>query len=288
MSVDEEISDLYAGPLGDFTSHRDALAKRLRGEGDRDAAQEVKALRKPSVTAWALNRVCHRKSKRIEALLAAGVELRAAQEQLIASGDRDRLRKASADERQLVDTLVDDAEAELEEAGHAATATSRNRLFATLHAAAADEEARSLLEQGRLVRDYEISDFGFALGGDGGSRSAPEPRRRAKRERGGGDPGAAEAAAERDRAIADATSSLTAARAAQRERRRATKAADAALGSARRRTDTARERLEAARRVLAEAEEALERAQASAERAHDEEHEADAEVERSQAQLERF
>ena len=45
--------DLYALPPGDFTRARDERAKALRKEGRREEADAVKALRKPTVAAWA-------------------------------------------------------------------------------------------------------------------------------------------------------------------------------------------------------------------------------------------
>jgi hypothetical protein len=161
---DELIAELYASDLQEFTSARDALAKRLRAEGDRDGASQVKALRKPSVTAWAVNRVRHREPERVEELLAAGAQLRDAQERVIGSGGPGGLRDASARERQLVQGLVESAAAELAAVGHAVTPAIRSRVFATLHAAVGDDDARSLLAAGQLVRDYELSDLGLGLG----------------------------------------------------------------------------------------------------------------------------
>lgn len=53
--VREARSVLYALPAREFTAARDARARELRSDGHRDAAAIVKALRKPSVTAWAMN-----------------------------------------------------------------------------------------------------------------------------------------------------------------------------------------------------------------------------------------
>jgi hypothetical protein len=55
--LEEAIAAVYAGPLDGFISRRDALAKELRSSKRRAAANEVKALRKPSRAAWALNAV---------------------------------------------------------------------------------------------------------------------------------------------------------------------------------------------------------------------------------------
>jgi hypothetical protein len=168
---------LYARPLEEFTSARDALAKRLRADGDRDGASQVKALRKASVTAGAINRVRARDPDRVDELLEAGVRLRAAQERMIGSGDRNGLRDASARERRLVESLVDLAAVELQAGGHAATPAIRSRAFATLHAAVGDEEVRELLAAGCLVRDYELSDLGLGFGAAGDEAGASVPER---------------------------------------------------------------------------------------------------------------
>ncbi|MEA2589487.1 MAG: hypothetical protein QOH66_2414, partial [Actinomycetota bacterium] len=54
--TDEALDRLYAAPPDRFTAERDALAKSLK-TSDKAAAAAVKALRRPPVTAWALNQV---------------------------------------------------------------------------------------------------------------------------------------------------------------------------------------------------------------------------------------
>ena len=51
-----ELRALYQGPLADFVGARKALAKRLRQAGDPRHA-EVAELRKPGLSAWAVNRL---------------------------------------------------------------------------------------------------------------------------------------------------------------------------------------------------------------------------------------
>ena len=62
---------VYQAPLEDFISRRDALAKQLRAEKRRDDAALVKALRKPSRIAWALDGVVHEDQVSIEHLAVA-------------------------------------------------------------------------------------------------------------------------------------------------------------------------------------------------------------------------
>ena len=53
----EVVDQLYGGPPDEFIARRDARAKELRKGGDRAAADAVKKLRKPSVSAAAVNRL---------------------------------------------------------------------------------------------------------------------------------------------------------------------------------------------------------------------------------------
>ncbi|MEO8622869.1 MAG: hypothetical protein ABI625_17485 [bacterium] len=77
---------VYQAPLEDFIGRRDALAKQLRADKRRDDAALVKALRKPSRIAWALDSVVHEDPSAIDRLAAAismaqsGADLRAALE----------------------------------------------------------------------------------------------------------------------------------------------------------------------------------------------------------------
>src|SRR5918996_2415213 len=91
-----QIDRLYGLPLGEFTAARDELAGRLRGEGEGDAAAEVKRLRKPSVAAWALNQVRRNNRGQSDELIEAGRRLREGQERLLAGGGREPLQRAAA------------------------------------------------------------------------------------------------------------------------------------------------------------------------------------------------
>src|SRR2546430_7081126 len=90
----EVIDRLYGLPLEEFTPARDAAAKELRAAGERDAAAEVKRLRKPSRLAWALNQVRRHDPEPVDELIAAGERLQEAQRQLVEAGERPRARYA--------------------------------------------------------------------------------------------------------------------------------------------------------------------------------------------------
>ena len=77
--LEAEIDRLYQLPLGEFTAARNALAKMLNG----DAAQQVKALSKPSVPAWAVNQLYWQAKPTYAALIRAAERLRAAHRSLL-------------------------------------------------------------------------------------------------------------------------------------------------------------------------------------------------------------
>ena len=47
--------DLYALPLDGFTPARDARAKEFKAGGDKELAERVRKLKKPSTAAWVVN-----------------------------------------------------------------------------------------------------------------------------------------------------------------------------------------------------------------------------------------
>ena len=262
MELDTEIDKLYGVPLDEFVHDRDELAKRLRREGEREAAEQVKKLRKPSAGAWALNQALRRRRKETDALLAAGERLRAAHESLMSGGDQAELRDAMREERGLASALADCAEAIASETGKSGPAL-RERVRSTLHAAALDEEARDELAKGRFVREREA----VGLGPFGGAPATPA-RGRLKRDRAptkGGKGGRAPAARAKERSAAERD------KAAERERQervaeaeRAVEEARAALEEAEATHAGAASELQAAREAVGAAEDAEREARAVA------------------------
>jgi hypothetical protein len=171
--------DLYGLPLDAFVPERDALAKRLRADGRRDAANEIKALRKPSVAAWAVNQVVRTQPKEARALWKAGDALIAAQDALLAgTGDATALRTAVEDERAAIDGLLEAARGLLTGEGRDLGETTLERVRETLHAGAIDAEAREDVAAGRAVRER-------AHAGLGPFGAAPEAAPAARRSGGG-------------------------------------------------------------------------------------------------------
>src|SRR4051812_6230587 len=164
-----ELDELYRAPFDEFIARRDALAKSLRKDGRRDEADEVKTLKKPALSAWALNQL---PQDAIEGLLGAGAALRQAR-------GGDTLRDATRDERAAVDDLASQATALLRQAGHTVTDKTAGEIRDTLHAAALDQEARDELCAGRLVAPRT------AVGVFGGAASvgAPAPKQKKQKQK---------------------------------------------------------------------------------------------------------
>ena len=262
--LDAQIDALFAGPPAEFTAARDALARRLRADGARGDADAVRALRRPSKLAAALNAVSREDPDRMRALVAAQDALAAAQDRVLSgAGDADGLRAAEAAEAQALAAFPGDPE-----------------LRAALRTAARTATLREDLVRGRLARDPEPDAGGtglFALGPAVARTAAPPAdelaqarRARASREAAAepaGDPAAREAHAAR---VREAIAALEAARADQEA---ASAARDAALRAAeeavrdRGRLAAEREALRSRLEAASEAVSAGERAAREAERA---------------------
>lgn len=154
MGLEEELDHLYALPLNEFTTARDEVAKRLRGEGERGLADEVKALRKPSVAVWLVNRLAREREVDVKRLLKAGEALAKAQ----AAATRNDFAQARADEQRALERLASAAR----EAGVGPQAA--DRAIQILRAASLTEEGRDLLKRGRLTEELEPPGFEALVG----------------------------------------------------------------------------------------------------------------------------
>ena len=184
LAAEQAGDELFGLAPDEFVAARDELARRLRREGDPEAARRVKALRRPPLSAWAVNQLARGQEPALDRLLAAGERLRAAHRAALAGGDAAELRAAAKAEREAVAVLVTASLAQLREAGHPVTDATRDRVAATLHAAAASPEAADLVRHGRLTADLDPSGFGTAPD-DLEAAAAPGAAGRAARRRAG-------------------------------------------------------------------------------------------------------
>jgi hypothetical protein len=164
--LDAALAALYQLPLEQFVATRDQLGRRLRAAGDRATARQVAGLRRPPVSAWAVNQLAHAAPNAVAELLEVGAALRQAQQAALAGqpGAARQLRTATAQLRGAITRLSQRAERLLVRAGHAASDATLARLAATLQAAATGDEAtRAALAQGRLPGDLDPAGFGLDL-----------------------------------------------------------------------------------------------------------------------------
>ena len=214
-----DVDELYRAPFGEFIARRDALARALRKDGHREEADQVKKLKKPALSAWAINQLPR---DAVNGLLAAGAAMRQARR-------GDTLRDATHDEREVVEDLASQATALLRQAGHPVTDKTAGEIRDTLHAAALDEESRDLLAAGRLVTPRQaVGLFGGAV--------EPEPARRKQK---------AESRKQGERAEAERRrEEEKARRAALRDAERVVKERERELAAAQKALDQARAALE--------------------------------------------
>jgi hypothetical protein len=220
--------ELYSADPDAFTARRAELAASARDAGEPAAAKQITALRKPTRSAWVVNRLVRSDPEVRSRLDALGADLREA-----AGGDR--LRELTAARSRLVDELTRKALQDLP----APPAALREDVTATLDAAIADPEVAARL--GRLARAEQYAGFGLGTLPDGAA--APPPARKTRNP--------AEAETEREdrrqekikaaeRAVADADRDLESATEAERGLEDTARRLEAELADARQRLADAR------------------------------------------------
>ena len=237
--LEKAVDRLYGLPLDKFTSERNKLAGQLRKEGNKQAAEQVKSLRKPTLAAWAANQLARKERMKIRALTEAAERLRKAQAKLLEGGSPQLLREADERFSKVTSDLRDAAGGLLGQAGHPASEALLDRVRQTLRAAVLTDSDRERLRRGRLVEELDPAGFG-GLVGRPTTTKAPRRREEERRKR-----------------------ELTAARARLAEQREAVASARAGL------RDAERNEAEATKSVR-EAEKRLKREQAKLEQAQSE------------------
>jgi hypothetical protein len=270
----KEVTDpheLYGLSLDEFIPARAALVKSLRTDGQRDEAEAVSKLRKPSVAAWTVNQLVRTQPREITSLFEAGDALEAAQAELLGKrGDAKSLQAALAREREAVSRLVERARGLLESEGQPPSQTILDRVSQTLEAAALDGHARGVVEAGCLER--ELQHIGLGAGGFSAQPAAPT---QVKSTKAGGSQESSSRAMQKRRERERAEQMKTD-RKAEQDARRIAERADRELSQAQQRRDDAAD-------ALAEAEDQLAQARDRAERAADEHRQAEETVRQRKA-----
>ncbi|MFI7453403.1 hypothetical protein ACIBQX_38350 [Nonomuraea sp. NPDC049714] len=253
MDLDEVAGRLYALPPSEFTAARATEAAAAKQAGDAALARRIGGLRRPTVSAWAVNRVAREHPDELDELLSVGQELRAAWQ----AQDAEALAELTRRRGEVTGRL-----ARLIRQGGDVSAAAAAEVDQTLDAAVVDADAAEEVRRGRLVRPLSYSGFAPApaTGGRPGGRKKPtgedeEARARKRAE--------AEARKARERQEAEAAHREWREALAEAEREhgeRADKVArlEAKLAKARKRLAESAQRLEVTRREERHARQRLE------------------------------
>jgi len=159
--LDTEIQRLYGLPLGEFTAARNALAKQLRKDGDKEGSEEVASLPKPTVSAWAVNHLFTTDSERMEELLASGERARKALHSILSGGDPGALRDAIQKARDLANELRDSAAGAVAEETRQPGAAIVERIATNLQSLAFSPAAEPVIRRGWM--DVDLPPPGFEV-----------------------------------------------------------------------------------------------------------------------------
>jgi hypothetical protein len=228
--LEDAKAELYEADPDGFTARRQELAGHARDAGEPAVAKQINALRKPTRSAWVVNRLVRSDPGVRSRLDALAADLREA-------ADGARIRELTTARARLVDELTRTALAGVP----APAAALREEVTATLDAAIADPEVAGRL--GTLVRAEQYAGFGAGSFVAAPGPTEPAPVRKPR------DP--AEAAAEREarrqekinsaeRDLAHADTALESALAAERDLEDAVRKLETELASARQRLAEAR------------------------------------------------
>ena len=154
----DRLDEIYGGDPAAFTKARDQLAKTLKDDGERELAAEVKKLKRPTQAAATINRLSLGHPAEIERVLDAGAELRRVQANLGAAKAGEKLKAASAEQREAIDAALETAAGEL-----GASGATLDRVSETLHGTAADEALAESVRTGRVEREGQAAGLGGAL-----------------------------------------------------------------------------------------------------------------------------
>jgi hypothetical protein len=155
----DPLDRLYGADRDDFVSERNALAKELHSEGKREEAEEVRRLKKPSISVWALNQGVRSDPKAAKKVLSAADRMESAQADAL-KGKGGKLRAAHEGEQEAVDGMLAAVQAA---SGEKLSGATLDRVRETLRSIAGNEERRAEFEAGRVTSDHRVAGFAGEL-----------------------------------------------------------------------------------------------------------------------------
>jgi hypothetical protein len=156
--LEADLDALFQLPVAEFTSARNALAAQLKKSGrenEKADAALVKALAKPSVSAWAVNQLYWDQREAFDQLIALGDRFHKAQK----SGKVAEMRTALDARRATLTQLSELATSLLRNAGHNPAPDTIHRITTTLEGISAYASRSDGPHAGRLTNDVDPPGF---------------------------------------------------------------------------------------------------------------------------------
>src|SRR5687767_7492941 len=176
--LDDDVDALFKLPLPEFTGARNALAAELKKSGRGDEAFLVKALGKPSVSAWAVNQLYWNHRVAFDRLITSGERFHKAQTSRLTSKVAD-MRTALDARRDALTHLSDLATSLLQDARHNPSLDIVRRITTTLEAMSVYASRSDAPRPGRLTNDVDPPGFeslASFVPGAGLTKPGGEPR----------------------------------------------------------------------------------------------------------------
>jgi hypothetical protein len=164
--------ELYGLPPNEFTAARNARASEARSAGQREFAESLKRLRKPSAGAAMANLLVRDQPQEIEHLIELGATLRDAR-----NLDGDRIREATREKAEIVSELLRQAKIIAKRTGLSLSLSVEEELGATLDAAFSDLDSAHSLRKGCLTSALHYSGLGFGVATKGHGTAAQQRKR---------------------------------------------------------------------------------------------------------------
>jgi hypothetical protein len=152
------IDSLFQLPLGEFTAARNAMAAKLKKAGHGEESSRVKALSKPSISAWTVNQLFWRHRKAYDRLMQSGAQFREAQAAQL-SGKSADIRRPLESRRESLAELARLAADLLKEAAHPASPDTMRRITTTLEALSTMSGVPGSPQGGQLTDDVDPPGF---------------------------------------------------------------------------------------------------------------------------------
>lgn len=175
MDLNAAIEELYRVPPSEFVQTRRRLAETAQAEGDEPAAKRIRALRRPTVSAWAVNLLVREQGDLVKEMLELGEEIRRGWSAGEDPTRFDRVRNLAVAEAVRV------AGALVEATGRPLGEQAAHEVEETLQAAIVDPGAAEEVRSGRLT--HPRSHAGFAVPEAGPGEEAAGAREEGLRKR---------------------------------------------------------------------------------------------------------